>query len=56
MGDDAVICVASSPHRDAAFTAGRALIDRIKDRVPIWKYETHPDGRAHWVRWDDPSD
>src|SRR5690606_17172437 len=28
VGDEAVICAASSPHRDEAFRAGRALIDR----------------------------
>ncbi len=51
VGDDAVICVASAPHRDAAFVAGRALIDRIKDRVPIWKREKGP-GDARWVGWE----
>jgi len=50
VGDDAIICVASSPHRDAAFVAGRALIDRIKDRVPIWKREKGPDD-DRWVGW-----
>lgn len=52
VGDEAVICAASSPHRDAAFIAGRALIDRIKDRVPIWKKEKGPDGDA-WVGSED---
>lgn len=51
VGDDAIICVASSPHRGEAFTAGRALIDRIKDRVPVWKRERGADG-ASWVGWD----
>ena len=53
VGDDAIVCVASSPHRDAAFVAGRALIDRIKDRVPIWKREKGPDDER-WVGWDEP--
>ncbi len=53
VGDDAIVCVASSPHRDAAFVAGRALIDRIKDRVPIWKRERGPDDER-WVGWDEP--
>lgn len=51
VGDDAIICAASSPHRAEAFTAGRALIDRIKDRVPIWKRERGEDGET-WVGWD----
>ncbi len=52
VGDTAVVCAASSPHRDEAFRAGRALIDRIKERVPIWKRELGPDGHA-WVGWED---
>jgi molybdopterin synthase catalytic subunit len=32
--------------------AVRALIDRIKERVPIWKREHGPDG-AYWVGWQD---
>ena len=52
VGDIAVICSASSPHRDEAFRACRLLIDRIKERVPIWKREHGPDG-AWWVGWVD---
>ena len=51
VGDDAIICAASSPHREEAFLAGRALIDRIKERVPIWKRERAEDG-VSWVGWD----
>ncbi len=52
VGDAAVVCTASAPHRDEAFRACRALIDRIKERVPIWKREHGPDGAA-WVGWVD---
>lgn len=52
VGDVAVICAASAPHRTEAFEACRALIDRIKERVPIWKREHGPDG-AYWVGWQD---
>lgn len=52
VGDLAIVCVASSPHRAEAFEAGRALIDRIKERVPIWKREKGPDGEV-WVGWED---
>ena len=44
VGDVAVVCAASAPHRQQAFEACRALIDRIKARVPIWKREHGPDG------------
>lgn len=52
VGDTAVICVASAPHRGEAFAACRKLIDEIKARVPIWKREHGPDG-AYWVGWRD---
>ena len=52
VGDVAIVCAASSPHRHEAFVACRMLIDRIKSRVPIWKRETGPDGAA-WVGWVD---
>jgi molybdopterin synthase catalytic subunit len=52
VGDAAVVCAASAPHRGEAFRACRELIDRIKSRVPIWKREIGPDGAA-WVGWED---
>ncbi len=52
IGDTAVVCAASAPHRGEAFTACRALIDRVKARVPIWKREHGPEG-AYWVGWED---
>jgi molybdopterin synthase catalytic subunit len=52
VGDAAVVCAASAPHRGEAFRACRELIDRIKARVPIWKREHGPDGAA-WVGWVD---
>ncbi len=52
VGDVAVVCAASAPHRGEAYRACRALIDRVKARVPIWKREHGPDG-AWWVGWQD---
>ena len=52
VGDAAVACAASAPHRAEAFVACRALIDRIKARLPIWKREHGPDG-PYWVGWED---
>jgi molybdopterin synthase catalytic subunit len=52
VGDLAVICAAGAVHRGEAFAACRALIDRIKHRVPIWKREHGPDG-PYWVGWED---
>jgi molybdopterin synthase catalytic subunit len=52
IGDAAIVCAASAPHRGEAFRGCRELIDRIKARVPIWKREIGPDGSA-WVGWED---
>lgn len=52
VGDAAVVCAASAPHRAEAFRACRELIDRIKSRVPIWKKEIGPGG-IEWVGWED---
>jgi molybdopterin synthase catalytic subunit len=52
VGDLAVVCAASAVHRGEAFQACRALIDRIKHRVPVWKREHGPDG-PYWVGWED---
>ena len=49
IGDVAVVCAASAPHREEAFVAARKLIDRIKERLPIWKREHYVDGDAQWV-------
>jgi molybdopterin synthase catalytic subunit len=52
VGDVAVVCAASAPHRAEAFTACRRLIDEVKAHVPIWKREHGPDG-PYWVGWED---
>lgn len=52
VGDLAVVVAASAPHRGDAFAACRLMIDRVKERVPIWKREHGPDG-PYWVGWED---
>ncbi|NUP05632.1 MAG: molybdenum cofactor biosynthesis protein MoaE [Polyangiaceae bacterium] len=52
VGDVAVVCAASAPHRGEAFAACRRLIDEIKARLPVWKREHGPDG-PYWVGWRD---
>jgi molybdopterin synthase catalytic subunit len=52
VGDVAVVCAASAPHRDEAFRACRLLIDMVKARVPIWKRE-HGSSGASWIGWQD---
>ena len=49
IGDLAVVSAVSAAHRDTAFAASRALIDRLKERVPIWKHQLFADGTEAWV-------
>ena len=49
IGEVAVVCAASAPHRTEAFVAARQLIDRIKERLPVWKREHYVDGDRKWV-------
>jgi molybdopterin synthase catalytic subunit len=55
VGEMAVICAASAPHRGEAFAACQELIDRLKARVPIWKRE-HGETGPHWLGWRDVRD
>jgi molybdopterin synthase catalytic subunit len=49
-GENIVLVVAASTHRDAAFEAARFLMDYLKTRAPFWKKE-HPakGGSSGWV-------
>lgn len=46
--DKIVFIAVSSGHRREAFTACMYIIDELKQRVPIWKKETTPEG-DFWV-------
>ena len=46
IGDSAVVVVASSPHRPAAFAAARFCIDALKATIPIWKRERWDQGES----------
>lgn len=47
-GDNIVLVVAASAHREAAFEAASFLMDYLKTRAPFWKREEGR-GEAHWV-------
>ncbi len=49
LGDVSVAVAVSCPHRIQAFEAGRFLIDRLKEVVPVWKQENWADGTTEWV-------
>ena len=55
VGEASVAVAASCPHRADAFDAARFAIDEIKRRVPVWKRDLPPGGRAEWVHPAVPS-
>lgn len=48
IGEPSVVIAVASPHRVAAFSACRYLIDELKKTLPVWKKEIYPDGH-HWI-------
>ncbi|MER8407981.1 molybdenum cofactor biosynthesis protein MoaE [Mesorhizobium sp. M1307] len=49
-GENIVLVVAASAHRQAAFEAANFLMDYLKSRAPFWKKEHHSDGsEGGWV-------
>ena len=49
-GENIVLVVAASKHRQAAFEAASFLMDYLKSRAPFWKKEHRADGSAgDWV-------
>lgn len=49
-GENIVLVVATSTHREAAFSAANFLMDFLKSRAPFWKREHLADGsKGEWV-------
>ena len=47
-GEDIVLVVTASAHREAAFAAAEFLMDFLKTRAPFWK-QVEAAGNANWV-------
>ncbi|MET4638512.1 molybdenum cofactor biosynthesis protein MoaE [Mycetocola sp. 2940] len=50
IGGLALGCAVASAHRAEAFQACAALVDRVKETVPIWKEQGFDDGGTEWVQ------
>lgn len=56
-GENIVLVVAASSHRQAAFDGASYLMDFLKTRAPFWKKEHHKDGSSgEWVSAKDADD
>lgn len=49
IGEVSVAIVAAHAHRGPALEGARAIIEALKQRVPIWKREHYLDGERAWV-------
>jgi molybdopterin synthase catalytic subunit len=47
-GEDIVLVVTASAHREAAFAAAEFLMDYLKTRAPFWK-QVEQAGKTSWV-------
>lgn len=48
-GENIVLVIAASKHRQAAFEAAAFLMDYLKTKAPFWKKEAGPEIGAQWV-------
>ncbi len=49
VGDIALAAAVSTAHRAAAFAACARLVDRVKEKLPMWKHQIFADGTDEWV-------
>lgn len=50
VGENIVLVIVASSHRQAAFAAAEFLMDWLKSSAPFWKREHHADGTVgEWV-------
>ena len=54
-GDDIVLVICCSEHREAAFSACQFLMDWLKTKAPFWKLE-EAEGSATWVEAKETDD
>ncbi len=55
-GENIVLVVTASAHRQAAFEAANFLMDYLKTRAPFWKKEHGRDAPGDWVAAKDSDD
>ena len=48
-GDNIVLVLTASAHREAAFQAGEFLMDYLKTHAPFWKSEERAGNQTSWV-------
>ena len=49
VGDQIVLVLTASEHRDHAYQANRYIMDYLKTEAPFWKKECFANGQEYWV-------
>ncbi|WP_380165439.1 molybdenum cofactor biosynthesis protein MoaE [Jannaschia sp. R86511] len=49
VGDCALAVAVAAAHRGDAFATAAALVDAVKERLPVWKHQHFADGSDEWV-------
>jgi len=55
-GENIVLVVTASAHRQAAFESAQFLMDFLKTKAPFWKLEEDDNGSGSWVDARDSDD
>lgn len=49
VGDCALAVAVAAAHRQDAFDTAAALVDAVKQQLPVWKHQHFADGSDEWV-------
>jgi molybdopterin synthase catalytic subunit len=49
VGDASLAVAVSTAHRADAYALSRAILEALKQRLPVWKKERYADGAAEWL-------
>lgn len=49
LGDTIVVIIVGAGHRPEAYEGSRYIIERLKEKVPIWKQEITGEQKGAWV-------
>lgn len=49
VGELALIAVVAASHRAEAFSTASDLVDRVKEKLPVWKRQLFTDGTDEWT-------
>jgi molybdopterin synthase catalytic subunit len=49
IGESAFVVAVAAAHRGPAFACCNELVERVKAKLPIWKYQEFADGSTEWV-------